>query len=112
MIQVSATYKPGDRPKSIIRYSGGLFCVVIARLRVFHLLLSSVVITQSPCAGGAEDKHAKIYSQLISACGYQCPVTSSGKSHQQFAGITQYGCYGNKNRSCQKSTGGGSHRLY
>jgi hypothetical protein len=61
MIQVNATYKPGDRPKSIIRYSGGLFCVVIVRLRVFHLLLSSVVITQSLCAGGAEDNNAKNY---------------------------------------------------
>jgi hypothetical protein len=70
MIQVHATYKPGDRPKSIIRYSGGLFCGVIVRLRVFHLLLSSVVITQSLCAGGAEDKHAKNYSRLIIACGF------------------------------------------
>jgi hypothetical protein len=70
MIQVHATYKPGDRPESIIRYSGGLFCGVIVRLRVFHLLLSSVVITQSPCAGGAEDNHAKIYSRLINACGH------------------------------------------
>jgi hypothetical protein len=71
MIQVNATYKPGDRPESIIRYSGGLFCGVIVRLRVSHLLLSSVVITQSLCAGGAEeDNHAKIYSRLIIACGY------------------------------------------
>ena len=70
MSQVHATYKPGDRPESIIRYSGGLFCGVIVRLRVFHLLLSSVVIIQSPCAGGAQDIHAKIYSWLIIACGY------------------------------------------
>ena len=42
MIQVNATYKPGDRPKSIIRNSGGLFCGVITRPRVFHL--SSVVL--------------------------------------------------------------------
>ena len=70
MIQVNATYKPGDRPESIIRFSGGLFCGVIVRLRVFHLLLSSVVIIQSLCAGGAQDIHAKIYSWLIIACGY------------------------------------------
>jgi hypothetical protein len=71
MIQVYATYKPGDRPESIIRYSGGLFCVVIVRLlRVFHLLLSSVVITQLPCAGGAQDNNAKNYHQLIIACWY------------------------------------------
>ena len=39
MIQVNATYKPGDRPKSIIRYSGGLVCGVIVRLRVFTFFL-------------------------------------------------------------------------
>ncbi len=70
MIQVNATYKPGDRPKSIIRYSGGLFCGVIVRLRVFHLLMSSVVITQSLCAGGVQDNYAKIYSWIIIACGH------------------------------------------
>ena len=32
--------------------------------------LSSVVIIQSPCAGGAEDNHAKIHSRLIIACGH------------------------------------------
>jgi len=34
---------------------------VITRLRAFHLPLSSVVTTQSPCAGGAQSNNAKNY---------------------------------------------------
>ncbi|GEM_PF-1817040 len=32
MIQVNATYKPGDRPESLIRYSGGLSAKTTAPL--------------------------------------------------------------------------------
>jgi hypothetical protein len=43
-IQAHATYKPGDRPESLIRYSGGLSTKKTAH--PCRLLLSSVVITQ------------------------------------------------------------------
>jgi len=44
MIQVNATYKPGDRPESLIRYSGGLSAKVTVQLRVIsRFRLSSVV---------------------------------------------------------------------
>jgi len=66
MIQANATYKPGDRPESLIRYSGGLSAKVTVQLRfISRFLLSSVVYSQPLCAGGAEDTHAKTYLRLI-----------------------------------------------
>ena len=53
MIQVNTTYKPGDRPQSIIRNSGGLFCVWI-RVFVFYIFCCPPLLLQNHHARAAQ----------------------------------------------------------
>ncbi len=71
MIQVNATYKPGDRPESLIRNSGGLSAKVTAQLCVIsRFLLPSVVYTNHYARAAQENTDAKNYLQLIIAYGF------------------------------------------
>jgi len=113
MIQVHALISPetGLRYNSLQRRA--VLRSDCAPFVSFILLLSSVVITQSLCAGGAEeDNHAKIYSQLIIACGVLMPSHKHRNPTNNSLELTQYGSYGNKNRGCQKSVSGCGHGLY
>jgi hypothetical protein len=61
------------------------------RLRVFHFLLSSVVITKSPCAGGAEDNHAIFFAGTLLLLGLYAHLQAQKKIINSFFSLTYKG---------------------
>jgi hypothetical protein len=69
MIQVIATYKPGDRPVSIFATAEG--CLAVCLRAVVRLILyCPLLLFLNSMRGRRRGHNAKNYSQLTIACGF------------------------------------------
>ncbi len=71
MIQVNATYKPGDRPESLIRNSGGLSAKMTVQAPVISRFLRPLLCNSTMMRGRRKENiHAKTYFRLIITHGF------------------------------------------